>query len=204
MRVPAGGPLPSAACRSTMALMSWPGIQPSSLLRNDRNSPRLSENACTATSASCRPAAGSGTCRSSTGALPLGVLTSASICVSPVPHSWMPTGNYHIRPGRAGSNDVVLITNWTGRRLGVRGNRRQGRRLRRRLACDQGRDRGLCAAGAALKGRVKREASTKVRRAVLLDRLNEFVELGGNDIGIDRVNVEGLGLRRRPLAPSRK
>ena len=66
-----------------------------------------------------------------------------------------------------------------GRRLGVRGNRRQGRRLRRRLACDQGRDRGACAAGAALKGRVKWEASTKVRRAVLLDRLNEFVELGG-------------------------
>ena len=32
-----------------------------------------------------RPGAGSGTCRSSTGALPLGVLTSASICVSPVP-----------------------------------------------------------------------------------------------------------------------
>jgi len=69
----AGGPLPSVACRNTMPLMSWPGIQPSSLLRNDRNSPRLSENACTATSASCRPDAGSGTCRSSTGALPSGV-----------------------------------------------------------------------------------------------------------------------------------
>jgi hypothetical protein len=49
-----------------MPLMSWPGIQPSSLLRNDRNSPRLSENACTATSASRRLGAGSGTCRSST------------------------------------------------------------------------------------------------------------------------------------------
>src|SRR5271167_3400366 len=84
IRAPAGGPLPSAACRNTMALMSWPGIQPSSLLRNDRNSPRLSESACTATSASRGPGAGSGTCRSSTGALPLGVLTSASICLSPV------------------------------------------------------------------------------------------------------------------------
>jgi hypothetical protein len=34
-------------------------------------------------------------------------------------------------------------------RLGVRGNRRQGRRLRRCLACDQGRDRGPCAADPA-------------------------------------------------------
>jgi hypothetical protein len=26
MRAPAGGPPPSAACRNTMPLMSWPGI----------------------------------------------------------------------------------------------------------------------------------------------------------------------------------
>jgi hypothetical protein len=42
LRVPAGGPLPSAACRSTMPLMSWPGIQPSSLLRKHRRPFRYS------------------------------------------------------------------------------------------------------------------------------------------------------------------
>src|SRR3954451_13409206 len=58
-------------------LMSWPGIQPSSLLRNDRNSPRLSENARTATNASPGPGVSSGTSRTSTGTDPLGVLTTA-------------------------------------------------------------------------------------------------------------------------------
>ncbi len=51
-RVPAAGPLPSAAARSTTPAMSWPGRQPSGRTWNSRNSPRLSEKAWTATSAS--------------------------------------------------------------------------------------------------------------------------------------------------------
>ena len=48
--------------------MSWPGRQPSGRTCNSRNSPRLSEKACTATSASFGPGAGSGTSRIATGA----------------------------------------------------------------------------------------------------------------------------------------
>ncbi len=73
-RVPAAGPAPSAARRSTTPAMSWPGRQPSGRLWNSRNSPRFSENAWTATSASFAAGSGSGTSRIATGAAPFGVV----------------------------------------------------------------------------------------------------------------------------------
>ena len=76
-RVPAGGPAPFAACFSTIPAMSWPGIQPSPLLTTDRNSPRFSENAWTATRASCAAGTGSGMSRISTGARSFSVVTRA-------------------------------------------------------------------------------------------------------------------------------
>src|SRR5215469_12368413 len=82
-RVPAAGPLPSAACLSTTPAMSWPGRQPSGRIWNSRNSPRLSEKARISTSASLGAGCGSITSRNSTGALPPGVLTRASIRPSP-------------------------------------------------------------------------------------------------------------------------
>ena len=78
-RVPAGGPLPSAAWCTTMPAISWPGRQPSGRTWNSRISPRLSENARTATSASLAAGSGSGASLIATVAAPPGVLTTASM-----------------------------------------------------------------------------------------------------------------------------
>src|SRR5262249_28297254 len=53
--------------------------QPSALLTNERSSPRFNEKARTATSASLRAGCGSDNSRSSSGALPFGVLTRPSM-----------------------------------------------------------------------------------------------------------------------------
>src|SRR5262245_26715869 len=79
IRLPAADPLPSAACCSTTPPTSCPGTQPSALLTNERSSPRFNEKARTATSASLRAGCGSGNSRSSTRALPFGVLTRPSM-----------------------------------------------------------------------------------------------------------------------------
>src|SRR5215472_5400981 len=109
-RAPALGPLPSAAGLTTAPLMSWPGRQPSGRVWKSRNSPRLSENARTSTSASFGAGRGSGTSRSSTGAGPLGVFTTASIVGCSFCSSWpgvtRPSTKLHEIPGSSPGDDV--------------------------------------------------------------------------------------------------
>src|SRR5438128_5302342 len=88
MRVPAAGPLPSAACCNTTPPMSCPGRQPSGRICIRRNSPRFSEKARTSTNASLAAGVGSGTSRTSTGPAPLGVFTKASMSRAPSCSSW--------------------------------------------------------------------------------------------------------------------
>src|SRR3954453_19526892 len=65
-RVPSGGPLPSAAERSTTPARSQPATVPAGIVGRRRASPRVSENAVTATSASSGAGCGSRTSVSST------------------------------------------------------------------------------------------------------------------------------------------
>lgn len=59
--VPVIGPEPSAAARSTIPTMSWPGVQPFGRMVSKRSSPRFNEVAWTETSASSARGRGSST-----------------------------------------------------------------------------------------------------------------------------------------------